>query len=156
MFAADVWAARNTLTQMMQSECFNFTTRVDLAGMKDGVHAGLAMFEQDASGVQIVQTDGARVLSFFHLKDEIKEPTQVAASVILLRVHIDGESASYSYSLDNGHNFESIGDSVRIKSSWWQGSRPSLFAYRTAKSGDAGHVDFDWVHVVDTKFSGAH
>jgi beta-xylosidase len=156
MFAADLLAARNTLTQMMQGECFEFTTRVDLAGMKDGVHAGLAMFEQDASGVQIVQAESVRVLSFFHLKDEVKEPTQIAANVILLRVHIDGESASYSYSLDNGHSFESIGDSVRIKSSWWQGSRPSIFAYRTTNSGDAGHVDFDWVHIVDAKFSGAH
>ena len=156
MFAPDLLAARNTLTQMMQYKSFEFTTRLDLAGMKDGVHAGLAMFEQDASGVQIVQADGARVLSFFHLDDQVKQPTQIAANVILLRVHIDGESASYSYSLDNGHSFESIGNSVQIKSSWWQGSRPSLFAYTTANSGGPGHVDFDWVHIVADKVPGVH
>jgi hypothetical protein len=37
-------------------------------------------------------------------------------------------------------------DRARIAFSWWKGSRPSLFAYTTTHTTDAGHVDFDWAH----------
>jgi hypothetical protein len=70
-FAPDLLAARNTLTQMMQDEAFEFTSRLDVTGMKDGDHAGIAMFEQSASGLQVVQSGGMRALSFFHAQDAV-------------------------------------------------------------------------------------
>jgi beta-xylosidase len=145
-FATDLLSARNTLTQMMQDESFEFTSRLDVSGMKDGDRAGIAMFEQAASGVQIVQTGEMRSLSFFHQHDGVDGPTQLLGSVVLLRVHVEADTATYSYSLDDGRSFQQIASTVRIGFSWWKGSRPSLFAYTTAQTPDAGHVDFDWAH----------
>jgi hypothetical protein len=114
--------------------------------MKDGDRAGVAMFEQAASGVQVVQTGDVRWLSFFHSRDNVDGPTQLASGIVLLRVHVEGDTATYFYSLDDGKTFQPIASPVRIGFSWWKGSRPSLFAYTTAHSTDAGHIDFDWAH----------
>ena len=64
MPADGLLSARNTLTQSMQDNSFEFTVRVDLTAMKPGVHAGLAMFEQSASGLEIVQS-GQRAAARF-------------------------------------------------------------------------------------------
>jgi len=145
-FATNLLSARNTLTQTMQDESFEFTSRLDVSGMKDGDHAGIAMFEQAASGVQVVQTGEKRSLSFFHTRDRVEGPTHLPGSVVMLRVHVEGDTATYFYSLDDGRSFQQIASPVRIGFSWWKGARPSLFAYTTAQTPDAGHVDFDWAH----------
>jgi beta-xylosidase len=147
-YAADIFSARNTLTQMMQDDAFEFTTRADLTGMKDGDHAGLAMFEQAASGLQVAQVGGVRSLGFFHGSERVDGPAQLAGGVVMLRVRVDGDTASYSYSVDEGKTFAPIGPTVGLKFSWWKGSRPALFAYTTEQGSDAGHVDFDWAHYV--------
>jgi beta-xylosidase len=146
-YAADIFSARNTLTEMMQDEAFEYTARVDVSGMKDGGHAGVAMFEQAASGVEVVQVGGVRTLGFFH-GGEKAAGAPLAGGVVLLRVRVDGDSASYFYSMDEGKNFQAIGAAVGLKFSWWKGSRPALFSYTTEKDGDAGHVDFDWARYV--------
>ena len=139
--AQDIFAARNTLTQMMQNESLDFTTRLDLRGMKDGTHTGLAMFEKSPSGLQIVQQEGKRTLSFFHIKD-VQDGPLLIATTIDLKVQIVGDSVTYSYSLDGGRTFQPLGSPVPITFSWWKGSRPALFAYTTNDPG--GYVDFDW------------
>ena len=144
MRANSLLTARNTLTQCMQDNAFEFTARLDLAEMKSGVHAGLAMFEESASGLEIVQTGNERRLIFFHLGDH-KDGPLLTRPIIQLRVHVIGDQAAYSYSLDEGKTFSQLGDAVEIRFSWWKGSRPALFAYATG-AGDPGAVDFDWVH----------
>ncbi len=137
-------SARNTLTQCMQDNAFEFTVRIDLAGMKSGVHSGLAMFEKDASGLEVAQTGNVRRLYFFHLPDRLAGPT-LMQETLQLRVHVDGDQARYSYSLDDGQTFLALGTITEIHFSWWKGSRPALFAYTTLAS-DPGAVDFDWAH----------
>ncbi len=144
-YASNLFTARNTLTQMMQDQSFDFTVRLDLGGMKDGDHAGIAMFEQAASGLQIVQAGGERFLSMFHRADSNPGRAELTASTLLLRIQVDGESAGYSYSANEGRTFEQVGGPVKITSSWWKGSRPALFAYTTNQQGGSGTVDFDWV-----------
>jgi beta-xylosidase len=144
MQADGLLSARNTLTQCMQDNAFDFTIRMDLAGMKAGVHAGLAMFEKTASGLQVVQTGKVRRLSFFDLPDD-DAGIVVKAEVIQLRVHVDGDRARYSYSVDGGKTFNELGTITEIHFSWWKGSRPALFAYSTQAS-DPGVVDIDWAH----------
>ncbi|HEY1802931.1 MAG TPA: glycoside hydrolase 43 family protein [Terracidiphilus sp.] len=144
MPADSLLSARNTLTQSMQDNAFDFTVRIDLADMRAGVHAGLAMFEYSASGLEIVQSDGQRRLSFFRQHDRAKGPS-ILQTVIQLRVHVDGDQAAYSYSLDDGKSFHQLGATTPIHFSWWKGSRPALFAY-TTQSTQPGAVDFDWVH----------
>jgi beta-xylosidase len=143
MPAEGLLSARNTLTQCMQDNAFTFTARMDAAEMKSGVHAGLAMFDMSASGVEVVQSGGERRLSFFHLEDHTPGPL-LTKTTLQLRVRVDGDQARYFYSLDDGQSFHPLGAAVEIKFSWWKGSRPSLFAY-DAQAGDSGVVDFDWV-----------
>ncbi|SNT38293.1 Beta-xylosidase [Granulicella rosea] len=143
--ATSLFTAHNTLTQMMQDESLQFTTRLDVSGLKDGGRTGLAMFEKAASGLEVVQTGAVRTLSLFHDKDRTSGPTLTGA-ILQLRVHISVDKASYSYSLDDGKSFQPLGEPMPIAFSWWKGSRPALFAWTTAAGGDAGHVDFDWAH----------
>lgn len=142
--AEDLLSARNTLTQCMQDNSFQFTIRMDLSGMKSGGHAGLAMFEKSAGGLEVVQTGAERRLNFFHLQDRVEGPL-LAQSVLQLRVRIEGDQAHYSFSLDDGRSFRPLGAPTEICFSWWKGSRPALFAYTTGNA-DPGVVDFDWAH----------
>jgi beta-xylosidase len=144
MYAQNLMTARNTLTQMMQNESLEVTARLDLGGMKDGVHTGVAMFEKSASGLMVVQSDGRRSLSLFQKTGALEGPAVTGAS-IELRVHVEKDSATYFYSLDEGHNFQPLGSTVPVTFSWWKGSRPSLFAYTTNNSGESSHIDIDWV-----------
>ncbi len=144
MPADGLLSARNTLTQSMQDNAFEFTVRIDLTQMKPGVHAGLAMFEYSASGLEIVQSESERHLSFFHQHDQADGPS-LSQPLIQLRVEVNGDQAVYSYSLDDGTTFKQLGAPTPIHFSWWKGSRPALFAY-TTQSTQPGAVDFDWVH----------
>lgn len=144
MQSGDLLSARNTLTQCMQDNSFEFTVRVDVAKAEPGVHAGLAMFEKSASGLEIVQSGAERRLDFFHLPEVTQGPV-IAQPVIQLRVDVNGDEARYSYSLDDGATFQQLGTDSQIHFSWWKGSRPALFSYTTSAS-DAGTIDFDWVH----------
>ncbi len=143
MLATDLFHARNTLTQMMQDENFELTAKLDLSHMQDGTHTGLAMFESGASALEITQQQGKRTLSFWQAKGENSEGTPVGGSV-QLRVLVGGDTATYSYSLDEGKSFTQLGPKTAIHFSWWKGSRPALFAFSTASS-PAGSVDIDWV-----------
>jgi beta-xylosidase len=144
MRAEDLLDARNTLTQCMQDNSFEFTARLDLAGMRSGDHAGLAMFEKLASGLEVVQTGNERRLAYFHFQDRVDGPV-LAKNVLELRVLVTGDEARYFFSLDDGQTFAPLGGPTPIRFSWWKGSRPSLFAY-TTEATDPGAVDFDWVH----------
>ena len=144
MQADGLLAARDTLTQCMQDNAFEFTVRMDLSGIKPGVHAGLTMFEKSASGLEVEQRGLVRRLSFFHLQERTPGPV-LSQSIIQLRVRVDGDLVLYSYSLDDGKTFRQLGSSTPIRFSWWKGSRPALFAY-TTQAANPGAVDFDWVH----------
>jgi hypothetical protein len=101
------------------------------------------MFESSASGLAVVEDGGKRRLTFFH-KSEMQDGPALTGRTIELRVHVDGDVATYSYSLDEGKTFQEMGGTVPITFSWWKGSRPALFAYTTGDANESGHVDFDW------------
>ena len=149
MKADNLLDARNTLTQQMQDEAFEFTVRMDLQGMQNGVHAGIGMLEKGASGLQVVQADGGWELQIFHASDLVKGPS-VKGKTIILGLKVEGNQVTYSYSLDEGKSFRRLGDAIPIAFSWWKGSRPSLFAY-TVAGGDNAYVDFDWARYMPLK-----
>jgi beta-xylosidase len=148
MQASDLLTARNTLTQTMQDDALEFTVRLDVGAIRPGVHAGIAMFEKSAGGVEVVQVGNERYLNYFHLPDQARGPL-VSDKTLQLRIRIDGDRADYFYSLDDGRIFHPIGGTSQIRASWWKGPRPSLFAYTTADT-DPGVVDFDWVRYQPT------
>lgn len=142
--AGDLLSARNTLTQCMQDNSFEFTARLDLAAMRDGTHAGLAMFEKAPGGLEVVQSGDSRRLFFLHAQERTAGLT-LTDSVIQLRVRVNGDETRYFFSIDDGKSFRQLGDATQIHFSWWKGSRPSFFAY-TTQATDGGAVDFDWAH----------
>jgi beta-xylosidase len=144
MQADQLLSARNTLTQSMQNNAFDFTIRMDVSGMKSGVHAGLAMFEKLASGLEVVQAGDERQVEFFQTGENVAGP-KIIRPVVQLRVRVRGDECRYFFSLDDGRSFHPLGPVTPIHFSWWKGSRPALFAY-TAQSTDPGVVDFDWAH----------
>jgi beta-xylosidase len=144
MQAENLFSARNTLTQCMQDNAFELTVRLDLTGMKNGVQTGLTMFDESDSGLEIAQSGSERRLNFFHLQDREAGPVLTQATV-LLRVHVDGDQARFSFSLEDGKTFNELGPTTRIRFSWWKGSRPALFAYTTLAT-DPGAIDLDWAH----------
>src|SRR5581483_2294518 len=141
----DLLSARNTLTQCMQDNSFQFTASLDLSRLRSGTHTGLAMFEKSASGLEVVQSGNERRLNYFRPNNTTPGPL-VRGSELRLRVRIEGDQATYFYSLDRGRSFQQLGSTTPIHFSWWKGSRPALFAYST-ESTNPGSVDIDWVHV---------
>ena len=126
--------ARNTLTQSMQSNSFEFTVRMDLTGMKTGVCTGLAMFEKSASGLEITQSGSERRLSYFHLPNRTQGPS-ISQNILQLRVRVDGDGARYSYSLDDGRSFQPLGAATRDRPHLVEGSPAS-----TVRVYDREHI----------------
>lgn len=143
-YADGLLTARNTLTQTMQDNAFEFTVRMDLSGMRPGTHAGLAMFGRFASGLEVVDEGGHRMLRWFHLPQHGQE-APIIGNIIQLRVSVDGNTARFFYSTNDGGSFRNMGPPAQLRSSWWKATRPALFAWTTA-SRNPGAVDFDWAH----------
>lgn len=146
MPAPDLLHARNTLTEMMQDPTFDFIARIDTKNMSSGQQAGIAMFSDRPSGLRVTDPAGKRRLVFFAQSGETPGPT-FTKNFIQLRVHIDSEMATYSYSMDEGHSFQQLGQPTRIYFSWWKAARPALFSFNTdAAAKEPGAIDVDWVH----------
>jgi beta-xylosidase len=147
-YAPDLINARNTLTEQMQHESFDLTTRIVVSGMKDGERAGLAMFGVRAAWIGVTQADGKRQIIF---ANSIGEDSVVELHVpaVLFRVHVAEEQASFSWSADDGRTFTPVGGLNRFYFSWWKAARPAIFNFNTDSSAaDKGSIDVDWVHYV--------
>lgn len=144
MFAEDLLHARNTVTETMQDESLEFTTRLDVSHMADGDRAGLSFFDKSLSYISVTQTGGVRPLVFSVNGADTAGPV-VRMNQVELRGRLNGDTVSYFYSLDNGHTFEPLGDPVKLTFGWWKGARPALFAFSTdLDHAGKGVVDFDW------------
>ncbi len=144
--APDLVSARDTLTQMLQGRTAQVTARMAVEAMEDGQRAGLAMFGWLPSWIGVVQSHGARRLTFAAAGVEtMGEALPPTTQFVLLRMQVADETAQYSYSLDGGTTFRPLGSRARMLFSWWKAARPALFTYNTAAQG--GIADFDWVHV---------
>lgn len=144
--AVDLYHARNTLTETMQDESLEFTTRMDLTHMGVGDRAGVTLFDRSQSYLGVTQSPTGRSLVFSVQGHDTMGPA-IVGSTLDLRVTLHGEQASYSYSLDGGKTFAALGTPTKMAFSWWKGARPALFAFNTEKAASASDsVDFDWVH----------
>ncbi|HEV2578920.1 MAG TPA: glycoside hydrolase 43 family protein [Acidobacteriaceae bacterium] len=146
MPSPDLLHARNTLTENMQDESFEVTTRIDLEHTSDGGRAGLSIFDKAQSYIAISQNQQDRSLLFSADGKETPGPA-VKQKIVQLRAVVRGDTAQYLYSLDDGRTFYGLGSPVTLTFSWWKGARPALFSFntRTDTSND-GSVDIDWLH----------
>src|SRR5581483_1012506 len=147
MPSPDLLHARNTLTENMQDESFEVTTRIDLNHMRDGDRAGLGIFDKAQSYIAIREDQQDRSLVFSVAGKETPGP-HITRKIIQLRAVVHGDTADYLYSLDDGGSFHPLGSPVTLTFSWWKGARPALFSFNTrtdSPSSRGGFVDIDWL-----------
>jgi beta-xylosidase len=146
-FADGLLQAHNTLTETMQDESLQVTTRIKIAHMTDGDHVGLSAFDRNLSGIEVIQAEGQHALSLTSGGHDLPTTFSLARNTpaVQLRLQIAVDTVTYSYSTDDGKTFHTLGDPLHLIFSWWKGARPALFAFNTREPSN-GYVDFDWVH----------
>ncbi|WP_303543029.1 glycoside hydrolase family 43 protein [Sphingomonas natans] len=135
-------AARNTLTQILTGPTSRITTTIDPRHMADGQRAGLSLFGVGPSWIGVVRAGGRNWLTLSAAGTETRGP-RIEAGTLALRADVSSDqTVRYSYSLDRGRSFGSIGAPIPLaRFSWWKGSRPALFTYTLGMPG--GFVDID-------------
>jgi len=154
-FAPDLIHARNTLTQQMEYENFELTTQIDLSGMEDGQRAGLAMFGVKPSWVGVTKAGGKKLIVYASGAEE-STIHELTGDIIQLRMHVENEHVSYSYSVDDGRSFSSEGSVYPFAFSWWKAARPALFTFNVQPREPLGLVDIDWVRCQPLRSSISH
>jgi len=150
--AADLWLARNTLTQRAVGPRSTVTVVLETAGMKSGDAAGLALFNRPYAWIGIERNNDGFALTKV---DEASGKTNRAA-LTQTRVWLQADcdfiknSASFRYSTD-GKSFNSIGQphTMAYGLITFQGVRYSLFAYSTQAGAGGGYADFDSIEVAE-------
>lgn len=138
--------SRNTLTQILQGPQRQVTTRLDVSRLREGQRAGLSLFGVKPSWIGLVREGGRNYITLASEGVETKGPV-LAGSTVQLRARVtQDQRVRYAYSLDEGRNFQPLGDLIPLaRFSWWKGSRPALFTFSKGETG--GYVDIDWVRV---------
>jgi hypothetical protein len=154
--SADLWSARNTLTQRSIGPVSIPTVVVDVNGMQIGDVAGLALMNAPYAWIGVSRDSEGFTINQFDQLTGKKESTPFAGMRLWLRVKCDflTEKARFSYSLD-GEKFKQFGDEFTMifQLRTFQGIRYSLFHYNTG--GDlGGYADFDKFTVDETYPSG--
>ena len=103
------------------------------------------MFGKDATWIGIVQTDSKRQIVYANSSNEINVAVLLGED-IQLRMHVAKQQVLFSYSLDDGHSFLTVGSPEPFFFSWWKAARPALFTFNTRSNAPAdGWIDVDWV-----------
>ncbi|MCB0632855.1 MAG: glycoside hydrolase N-terminal domain-containing protein [Saprospiraceae bacterium] len=144
--------ARNMLTQRPfarydQSIPTIGTTKIELANMKDGDVAGLAVFQDPYAYIAVKKLDGEYYVEMVNNGLNV-ENVKIAGTTIYLRAIASNstEKAQFEYSTDN-ELFKPLGNALEMKFSLtvFTGNKFGLFNYATRQAG--GYVDFDWFRV---------
>jgi beta-xylosidase len=144
--AQQIVNARNTLTQILQGPARQITTRIDVARMADGQRAGLSLFGAKPNWIGIVQQGTVRSVTLSKEGVETPGPALTGRTIDLRAVVAADQTVRYSYSLDGGRRFVTLGDAVPLAAfSWWKGSRPALFSF--TRGTGKGSIDVDWFRV---------
>lgn len=144
--AEQIVNARNTLTQILQGPMSEITARFDVSGLRDGQRAGLSLFGVRPAWIGAVR-EGDRTRVTLSIEGEETPGQELTNDVVDFRATVSSDQkVRYSYSLDGGASFQSLGETIPLATfSWWKGSRPALFSFTRGTPG--GWVDVDWVRV---------
>lgn len=148
-------AARNTLTQRTFGPQCSAITSMDVSGLKDGDHAGLALLQQRFGWVGVKMQDGKKYIVMVNAQGAL--PTESASillthKLVYLKASCDfkdrTDKAYFYYSLD-GNNWKTIGSTLQMAYTLphFMGYRFGLFNYASKTTG--GYADFDFFKVSD-------
>lgn len=148
-------AARNTLTQRTFGPRCSATIAIDVARMKDGDIAGLALLQKKFGFVGVKAEGAAKSVVMVGVETDVPVETEsvpLTGSNVLLRAECDftgrADTAHFFYSLD-GKAWMAIGRPLRMVYTLphFMGYRFGLFNYATRTPG--GCVDFDYFRIGD-------
>jgi len=149
---SDLPWARNTLTQRPiakydQNIPTIATTCMDVAHMRPGDVAGLAVFQDPYAYIGVKRTNAGSFLTMVNNGIAV-DSIPIEPSLLYLRVKASNASkkAVFEYSLDN-KNFIPLGNelNMRFNLKIFTGNKFCLFNYATKETG--GYVDVDWFHM---------
>jgi len=141
----DLLGAGNTLTQRVFRTPYNqVTVKLDISGMADGQHAGIAHFGSPDYSTFGVTCSGILRRLDFGIKEAIITGPVINNDRLWLRSQwgADGLSRFY-YSLD-GRTFFSFARSYQLKWESYRGDRIAIYNYND--KDDAGFIDVDYFH----------
>ena len=148
--------ARNTITQRPFASYDHkptlATTKMEIANMKDGDIAGLAVFQDPYAFIAVRQRNDYKEIIMVNDGIVIDSVTMKNKTIFLRTIASNSNSrASFEYSFDN-KIFKRLGNELAMKFnlSVFTGNKFCLFNYATKTTG--GWVDFDWFR---TKFEKA-
>jgi len=145
--------ARNTLTQRTFGPVCSGSTSVNVARMKEGDFAGLALLQRKFGLVGVKNNNGTK--SIVMVKAQSGRPVEAESvplrkKTVYLKAECDFKNLAdrgyFFYSLD-GRTWIPIGTPLEMEYSMphFMGYRFGLFNYATATPG--GYVDFDWFRI---------
>lgn len=148
-------SARNTLTQRTIGPECSATIAFDVANMKDGDFAGLALLQKNYGLAGVKTDDGANFIVMVNAQSG--SPTEVERvplhqKTVFLRADCNfkdmADEARFFYSLD-GRTWTAIGNVLKMRYTipHFMGYRFALFNYAAKSPG--GFVDFDFFRVSD-------
>jgi len=142
---SDLYAARNTLTHRIHGPISTATIELDVSGMADGDVAGLALLRDQSAWIGVRNNGGTFTVAMTNsiLMDSnwgtsnqgsVVASANVSKGKIYLRgtVNINpgnGRTGSFSYSVDGGSTYKSLGNSLTLNSNWqfFMGYRWGIF-----------------------------
>ena len=146
--------ARNTLTQRTFGPECTGSTAVDVAAMKEGDFAGLALLQRKFGLVGVKYENGSKKIVMVSAQSGRPEEVE-SVPFTLKRAYFKAvcnfrdlaDVADFYYSLD-GKNWVKIGSQLKMEYSMphFMGYRYGLFCYSTKTPG--GYVDFDWFRII--------
>jgi beta-xylosidase len=154
--AKSFWNARNSLTQRGIGPESWATTELDVAQLKDGDIAGLALLNLPYAWIGIVKNEKEHLLQFYNQQEEKRIDININQTRVWLRAHcnFDTDIGKLSYSLD-GENFQEIGGKIIMpyQLRTFQGIRYALFNFNI-KGKDGGFADFNYFEVAEPRCKG--
>ena len=151
---------RNTLTQRTIGPVCAGSTALNVAHLKDGDFAGLALLQKRYGLVGVQQQNGAK--SIVMVSAESEKPVELARlpltqNTVYFKANCDfidrQDRATFFYSLD-GKFWKPIGEPLKMAYTLphFMGYRFGLFTYATKTPG--GYADFNYFHIADTIVGG--
>ncbi len=148
-------SAKNTLTQRTFGPACSGSTMLDVANMKEGDFAGLALLQKKYGLVGVKYENGTKKIVMVSAQTESPveiESIPLTQETVYLKAdcHFSGwpEEAYFFYSLD-GENWKNIGSKLEMQYTLphFMGYRLGLFNYATKEAG--GYADFDYFSISD-------
>ncbi len=152
--APSFWMARNTLTQRGVGPESSGLVELDVAGLRNGDVAGLALLNLPYAWLGIEMSGFGKTLVFHDQQRQqfIRNPLE--QNIVWLKVDCDFEEdkAMMSYSLD-GEKFTEIGGEILMpyQLKTFQGTRYALFNFNQ-QGVEGGYADFNYFHLEEPRF----